>query len=68
MRAARAGDGDSEARNRQLFAHLYLGLYHEALGDESEARRNLVVAAERYPVTHYMGDVARVHAERLRQQ
>ena len=69
MRAALAGDGDPEARNRQLFyAHLYLGLYHEALGDETEARRNLVVAAERYPVTHYMGDVARVHADRLRQQ
>ena len=69
MRAARAGDSDPEARNRQLFyAHLYLGLYHEALGDESEARRNLVLAAERYPVKHYMGDVARVHADRLRQR
>lgn len=69
MQVARAGDGDPEARNRQLFyAHLYLGLYHEALGDESEARRNLVLAADRYPVNHYMGDVARVHADRLRQQ
>ncbi len=69
MRAARAGDSDPEARNRQLFyAHLYLGLYHEALGDETEARRNLFLAADRYPVNHYMGDVARVHADRLRQQ
>ena len=69
MRAARAGDSDPEVRNRQLFyAHLYLGLYHEALGDETEARRHLVLAAERYPVKHYMGDVARVHADRLRQQ
>ena len=69
LRAARAGDSDPEARNRQLFyAHLYLGLYHEALGDESEARRNLVLAADRYPVKHYMGDVARVHADRLRQR
>lgn len=68
LRAARAGDSDPEARNRQLFyAYLYLGLYHEALGDESEARRNLVLAADRYPVEHYMGDVARVHADRLRQ-
>lgn len=69
MRAAQAGDSDPEARNRQLFyAHLYLGLYHEALGDETQARRHLVLAAERYPVKHYMGDVARVHADRLRQQ
>ena len=69
MRAARGGDSDPQVRNRQLFyAHLYLGLYHEALGDESEARRNLVLAADRYPVNHYMGDVARVHADRLRQQ
>ena len=69
LRAARAGDSDPEARNRQLFyAHLYLGLYHEALGDESEARRNLVLAADRYPVEHYMGGVARVHADRLRQR
>lgn len=69
MQAARAGDSDPEVRNRQLFyAHLYLGLYHEAMGDESEARRNLVLAADRYPVNHYMGDVARVHADRLRQQ
>ena len=67
--AARGGDGEPEVRNRQLFyAHLYLGLYHEALGDETEARRHLVLAADRYPVNHYMGDVARVHADRLRQQ
>lgn len=69
MWAARGGDNDPEVRNRQLFyAHLYLGLYHEALGDETEARRHLVLAADRYPVNHYMGDVARVHADRLRQQ
>ena len=68
IRAARSGDSDPEVRRRQLFyAHLYLGLYHEAMGDEAEARRNLVLAAERYPVKHYMGDVARVHADRLRQ-
>lgn len=67
MRAARAGEGDAALKQRQLFyAHLYLGLYHEAMGDETEARRNLVLAADRYPVNHYMGDVARVHAERLR--
>lgn len=68
MQAARAGDSDPEVRHRQLFyAHLYLGLYHEAMGDEAQARRHLVLAADRYPVKHYMGDVARVHADRLRQ-
>ena len=69
LQAARAGDSDPEARNRQLFyAHLYLGLYHEALGDETEARRHMFLAADRYPVNHYMGDVARVHADRMKQQ
>lgn len=69
MWAARGGDSDPQVRNRQLFyAHLYVGLYHEALGEETEARRHLVLAADRYPVNHYMGDVARVHADRLRQQ
>ena len=69
MQAAQAGDSDPVVRNRQLFyAHLYLGLYHEALEDETEARRHLVLAADRYPVNHYMGDVARVHADRLRHQ
>ena len=68
MRAARSGEGDAALKQRQLFyAHLYLGLYHEALGDETKARQNLFLAAERYPVKHYMGDVARVHADRLRQ-
>lgn len=67
--AARGGDGDPEVRNRQLFyAHLYVGLYHEALGEKTEARRHLILAADRYPVNHYMGDVARVHADRLRRQ
>ena len=69
MWAARGGDSDPEVRNRQLFyAHLYVGLYHEALGEETEALRHLVLASDRYPVNHYMGDVARVHADRLRQQ
>ena len=52
---------------RQLFyANLYLGLYFEAIGDNQRAQGHIFLAAEKYPPQHYMGDVARVHAEILK--
>ena len=50
-----------------FFAHLYVGLYHEALGDDADARVHLEAAAdERFaPVGGYMHMVARVHVEQL---
>jgi len=52
--------------NRQLFyAHLYLGLYFEAIGDGKQAREHITKAAGQYRTDDYMGDVARVH-EQLR--
>lgn len=63
--AARVAGG---ARARALFyAHLYVGLYYEATGDEAEAREHLTAAAaEDYArVGGYMHTVARVHVDQL---
>lgn len=69
MQAARGEENNLENRHRQLFyAHLYLGLYHEIMGDETKAREHIMLASERYSVNHYMGNVARLHADRLSQR
>ncbi len=53
-------------QSRALFyAHLYLGLYHDLNGDQKRALQHLTQAAGKYKVDHYMGEVARVHAELL---
>lgn len=52
----------SPAKNAALFyAHLYVGLWYESRGDEAKAKEHLVLAAESYPIDHYMGFVAKVH-------
>jgi lipoprotein NlpI len=67
--AARAGEASDAERNARLFyAHLYLGLYHEAAGDAAKARTHIVEAADKHKIGHYMWDVARIHAELLRKQ
>jgi len=48
-----------------FYAHLYLGLYFEALGEEDKAREHIRTAAEDYSIGHYMWHVARVHAARF---
>ena len=58
MLAAAKHDGSQQAR---MYAHLYLGLYYEVLGDEENARRFLDQAAAAKLQDHYMHDVARVH-------
>jgi len=62
---AATSDSPSPSRlNRQLFyAHLYLGLYFEALGDDGKAREHITKAAGEYQTGDYMGDVARVHLQ-----
>ncbi len=44
-----------------FYAHLYIGLYHEAWNRPKQADKHLRLAAEEYRVSHYMGDVAQVH-------
>jgi len=66
LRAVEAGDPSAdELHRRRFYAHLYLGLYYDATGDSGKAREHVTLAAEKYPIGHYMADVARVHARRL---
>lgn len=57
--------GEARARRAHNYAHLYLGLWYEAHGDVAAARRHMRLAARRYRIDTYMGDVAVVHV-RLR--
>ena len=62
IKKAREDDPPPKRLRGQLFyAHLYIGLYSEALGKDSLARRHIELAATKYFVPHYMGEVARVH-------
>ncbi len=49
-----------------FYANLYIGLFYEMSGDEDRAREHITKAAEKHRISHYMGDVARVHADRWR--
>lgn len=60
---AAADRGEGEARRNQLcYAHLYLGLHAEALGDVEKARHHVMQAAGPFRMDHSMGKVAVVHA------
>jgi lipoprotein NlpI len=66
LAAANAGKPTAEELKPRLFyAHLYLGLYFEALGDARRAREHLDKAAKEHNLAGYMGDVARVHVRLL---
>ncbi len=61
IEAAKQGEG--EARTNQLcYAHLYLGLFHEAAGNTEKAREHITLAAGPFRMEHYMGKVAVMHA------
>ena len=61
-----ATNQDSPYSRQQLnYAHLYLGLYYEALGEEDLAKKHIDLAANEYSVNNYMGMVAKVHAKVL---
>ena len=62
LAAARAGNPSKEERNSRLFyAHLYLGLYYDVMGDGKQALEHMTLAAHKNTTSGYMGDVARVH-------
>jgi lipoprotein NlpI len=69
---AKAADVLAAAKNKgddaMFYAHLYLGLYYEATGDNEKAREHISKAAGEFKSDHYMGDVARVHARVLEKQ
>ena len=63
LRAAARVSGDEASRDSRFYAHLYIGLYLEALGDREAGLRHMAIA-EGLGFPHYMGDVARVHLQR----
>ena len=69
LKSAREGEPDKQKLNRSLFyAHLYIGLYYEALGQEKLAAQHIGKAANDHRIGHYMWDVARVHSEQFKPQ
>lgn len=48
-------------RNHLCYAHLYLGLYYEAVGEVEKAGKHMRLAAVDYKMDHYMGKVAQIH-------
>jgi len=53
-------------KNNLFYAHLYIGLWYESLGKSDEAKKHITIAHEKYPSDHYMGDVARIHYEKMK--
>ena len=62
LKAAESGEGDT-LRNHRCFAHLYLGLSFESIGDSAKAKEHMVKAATDFKMDHYMGKVAQVHCK-----
>ena len=61
LRATEAGEPPpSELRRRLFYAHLYIGLYLEAIRDRA-AYEHIAKAASDYAGGDYMSDVARLH-------
>lgn len=68
LAAARAGNPPkAQLRSRLFYAHLYVGIYYDLLGDRKQALANLDRAVENR-IDHYMGDVARVHRDLLKRK
>lgn len=63
LAAAEAHDTARSSTNARCYAHLYLGLYHEALGDPAKAKTHMLKAAHDYRQMHYMGRTAQVHCQ-----
>ena len=62
LAAAEKVTGDEgQKKMAKFYAHLYLGIYHEAHGDDVKSLEHIRLAAEKYNDGHYMGDVAKVH-------
>jgi lipoprotein NlpI len=67
LKQAEQGNRTETTRKDCLFySHLYVGLYHEAAGENELARKHIEIAATQYYAPHYMGTVARIHLQRLK--
>jgi lipoprotein NlpI len=56
-----------EWSDRMFYAHLYVGLYYDATGNPKLALEHMEKACGEFAQMHYMGDVARVHFNYLKQ-
>ena len=65
LSAAQPAAGARQQQSAPFYAHLYLGLYFDALGNQAKAREHLGKAVNEFGAEHYMGDVARVHFRKL---
>ena len=65
LEAARHGANEANGKDAMFYAHLYLGLYFDALGEAGSAREHIAKAAGEFSSEHYMGDVARAHLRLL---
>ena len=63
LAAATEGPEDERRRNHLCYAHLYLGLYFEAIGQAEKAKEHILKAATDYAMDHYMGKTAVTHAK-----
>jgi lipoprotein NlpI len=69
FRAVKAGDPQGKTlATREFYAHLYVGLHYDSLGNEAKALEHLQLAAERADTVEYMGDVAKLHAKLLKEK
>ena len=66
--AAEKADLEGKEKTEALFyAHLYVGLYHEAHGDAAKCKEHMTAAVGR-KIGHYMWDVANVHLARMKKK
>lgn len=64
--ATKAGDPSATQLSQRLFyAHLYVGIYQDLLGEKKAAFDHLNKATEEHRIGHYMWDVTRVHRDLL---
>ena len=71
LKQAEKGAGkisEEKLKIQRFYAHLYLGLYYEAYQKMDLAKKHIQLAATKYSVPGYMGDVARVHHREYQKQ
>ena len=61
LAAAKKNAEGMRLRNQLCYAHLYLGLYYEALEKPEKSRKHMKLAAVDFKMDHYMGKVAQLH-------
>jgi lipoprotein NlpI len=64
--AEKTKDGTAAGTSARFYAHLYVGLWYDAEGDEKKVREHLSAAVEKYVVPDYMWDVGNAHLGTLK--